>query len=68
MIDVEIIAADPGRQKVLDLPVGILSPGGDPRISNELAHNHAECLATDVDYTILATRFRYIVARIAEGQ
>lgn len=68
MIEVEVIAPDAGREKVLDLPVGVLPARGDPCVSNELAHDHPECLATNVEYTILAAEFRYIVVRIAEGQ
>ena len=33
-IDIEIIASDAGREQIRDLAVGILPPGGDPRISD----------------------------------
>lgn len=67
MIDVEVIALAPGREQVLDLPVGVLPPGGDPRVSDELAHDHPECLAANVEYTIRVAEFRYLVARISGG-
>lgn len=40
VIDIEVITPDSGREQVLDLPVGVLSPGRDPRVSDELAHDH----------------------------
>ena len=40
VVNIEIITPHPGGAEVLDLPVGVLSASGDPRISNELPHDH----------------------------
>jgi hypothetical protein len=65
-IDVGVVAPHTGREKVLDLPIGVL-PGVETRASDELAHDHSECLATNVECTILAAEFRYIVVRLFPG-
>lgn len=55
MIDIEAIAPDPGREQVLDLTVRALNPGRDSCVSDELAPDRPECLATNVKNTVLAT-------------
>ena len=38
MVDVEVIASDPGDEEVLDLPVGILGFGGYASVSDQFGH------------------------------
>lgn len=65
-VRVDVIAPHAGGQQVMYLTVGVLLPRRDPGVPDQLPHAHLTCLATNVEYQILAAWIKHKDARHPE--
>lgn len=67
MVDIEVIAPDPSRKKILDLPIGILGFCGDAGVADQFGRwSFKKCLVTNGVDMILLHWLRHIVVRILD--
>lgn len=66
MIDIEVIAADAGGEKVGLLPVSRLLARRNTRLADQFRHGAPMCLVTNGEYADSTRKFQDMVTRIAD--